>query len=121
MELIRSIQRTSLIILLPLAAASLLIETRRLPLGILAGGVLGLLNIRAMAWGIQGLLGTQKTGGLMIFFSQMRMLLLFILLAALAYLKLVNIFGLIAGFTVVFCTVIVTGLRHAKTAGNNNG
>src|SRR5574340_307544 len=101
MDLVRNIQRNSLLVLLPLAAASAFIEGIKLPLGILVGGALGLLNIRALAWGVRGLLGTRKPTARMLFFSQFRLIMLFFVLAALAYLKLVNIFGILAGFTVV--------------------
>ena len=107
--------------MLPLAAASAFIEGIKLPLGILVGGALGLLNIRALAWGVRGLLGTQKPTARMLFFSQFRLIMLFFVLAALAYLKLVNIFGILAGFTVVFGMVIIVGLRHAKDAQINEG
>ena len=117
MDLIQKIHRTSLILLVPLAALSAFIEWKRLPLSILTGGLLGLLNLRALAWGVQGLLGSQKAGAKMLLFSQFRLVMLFLVLAALVYLKLVNIFGVLAGFTVVFSTVIVEGLKHAKKSG----
>jgi len=50
----------------------------------------------------------------MLFFSQFRLVMLFLILAVLLYLKVVNIFGILAGFTVVFIMVIIEGLKHAK-------
>ncbi|MDH4232037.1 MAG: ATP synthase subunit I [Nitrospirota bacterium] len=121
MELIQKIHRNSLILLFPLAAASAFIEWRQLPLSILMGGVLGILNIRALAWGVQGVLGSQKSSTKMLFFSQFRLVMLFLILAALVYLKVVNIFGILAGLTVVFSMVVIEGLRHAKKSGKDQG
>ena len=119
MELIQKIHRNSLILLFLLAAASAFIELKKLPISILTGGILGLLNIRALAWSVQGLLGSQRAGTKMLFFSQFRIVMLFLVLTALVYLKLVNIFGILAGFTVVFIMVIIEGLKYAKKEEKN--
>ncbi len=107
-------------LLFPLAAASAFIEWKKLPLSILIGGFLCLLNLRALAWGVQGLLGSHKAGAKLLFFSQFRLVVLFLVLTMLVYLKLVNIFGIFAGFTVIFSMVIVEGLKHEKGSGNNS-
>lgn len=114
MDLIQKIHRTSLVLLVTLAVIAAFIEWKRLPLSILVGGLLGLLNLKAIAWGVQGLLGSPKAGTKMLFFSQFRLVMLFLLLAVLAYLKLVNMFGVLAGFTIVFTTIIIEGLRHSR-------
>ncbi|TAN42016.1 MAG: hypothetical protein EPN25_03960 [Nitrospirae bacterium] len=115
MDLIQKIIRRSVLVLVPLAAASSLIEWWRFPLGVLAGGGLALANIKGLAWAVQGLLGTQRATLGMLFFSQFRFFALFIILALLASFRLVNIYGVFAGFTVVFGVVMVEGYRHAKT------
>jgi len=114
MDLIQKINRNSLILLFPLAAFSAFIEWEKLPISILTGGILGLLNIRALAWGVNGLLGTQRASTKVLFFSQFRIVMLFLVLTTLVYLKLVNIFGILAGFTVVFSMVIIEGLKYSK-------
>ena len=114
MDLVRKIQTSSLIVLFPLAALSAFLEWKKLPLSVIIGGALGLVNLRGLAWGVQGLLGTGKATGRMLFFSQFRIIMLFFVLAALVYLKLVNIFGILAGFTVVFSMVIIEGLKYAR-------
>jgi len=119
MDLIRKIHKNSLILLFPLAAASAFLEWKKLPLSILIGGVLGLLNIKALAWGVQGLLGSYRPTAKMLFFSQFRLVILFLILILPAYLKLVNIPGIIAGFTVVFSVVIITGFKYSKEAEKN--
>ena len=116
MALVSKIQKSSLIVLFPLAALSAVLEWKKLPLSVLVGGALGLLNLRGLAWGVQGLLGTEKATPRMLFFSQFRIVVLFFVLAAIVYLKLVNIFGILAGFTVVFSMVIIEGLKYAREA-----
>jgi len=116
MDLIRRIQKSSLIVLFPLAALSAFLEWKKLPLSILIGGALGLVNLRGLAWGVQGLLGAEKATGRMLFFSQFRILMLFLILAALLYLRLVNILGILAGFTVVFIMVLIEGMKNAREA-----
>ena len=121
MDLIQKINRNSLILLFLLAAASAFIELEKLPISILTGGILGLLNIRALAWGVQGLLGSQRASTKVLFFSQFRIVMLFLVLTTLVYLKLVNIFGILAGFTVVFIMVIIVGLKQTKESEKNPG
>jgi hypothetical protein len=116
MVLVSKIQKSSLIVLFPLAALSAFLDWKKLPLSVLIGGALGLLNLRGLAWGVQGLLGTQKATTRMLFFSQFRIIMLFFVLAVIIYLKLVNVFGILAGFTVVFSMVIIEGLKYAREA-----
>ena len=121
MDLIQKINRNSLILLFPLAAFSAFIEWQKLPISILTGGILGLLNIRALAWGVNGLLGTQRASTKVLFFSQFRIVMLFLVLTMLVYLNLVNIFGILAGFTVVFSMVIIEGFKYAKKERETQG
>lgn len=116
MELIKKIHRNSLIALIPVALLSALIEWKKLPVSILAGGILGLVNIRGLAWGVEGLLGTYKANSKMIFFSTFRLFALCLIIAMLVYLKLVNIFGILMGFTVIFTMLIIEGLKYAKNS-----
>ena len=114
MDLIKKIVNRSVIILVPVALASSFIDLWRFPAGVIAGGFLALVNIKGLAWGVQGLLGTEKATGRMLFFSQFRFIMLLMVLAIILYLRLVNIFGILAGVTVVFAVVLVEGYRNAK-------
>ncbi len=115
MDLITRIAKKALLVLIPLALLSAFIEWKKLPASVLIGGILGLANIKGLAWGVRGLLGNGKATGRMIFFSMFRLFLLFIVLALLVYLKLVNVFGILAGFTVIFILLMIEGLRYAKS------
>lgn len=115
--LINSIIRHSLAALFVAAGLSAFVDWSLLPLSIVTGGALGLINIRALAWSVQGLVGAEKGAAKLMFFSQFRLVMLFIALAVLAYLRIVNLIGVLIGLTVVFSTVIVDGLRLHRGKG----
>lgn len=112
--LIRRIARKASVALIALASASALLEWKRLPLSILIGGALGLANMRGLAWGIRGLVGTEKATAKMVFFSQFRLFLLFLVSALLIYTGLVSILGMLAGFSVVFVFTLIEGYRLSQ-------
>jgi hypothetical protein len=118
MNLTRDIARNSAFILIPAAVISAFLPWENLPFSILIGGLLGILNVKALAWSLEGVLGTSHANAKMLFFAQFRFVMLIIIVTALAYLKLVTIPGLLAGFSVVFLQVLITGLRHAKRPGS---
>lgn len=114
MDLIRNIYKRAVLILIPLAALSCLIESKRLPAGIIVGGLLALLNIKGLAWGVEGLIGSERAAGKMLFLSQFRLVMLFLVIAVLVYLRIVNVLGILVGLTVVFALVLIEGYKHAK-------
>ncbi len=114
MNLTKDIARNSAFILIPAAAISAFLPWKNLPFSILIGGLLGILNMKALAWSVEGILGTSSANAKMLFFAQFRFVMLIIIVTTLAILKLVTIPGLLAGFSVVFAQVLITGLRHAR-------
>jgi hypothetical protein len=116
MDLIKRIYKKSVLVLIPLALLSALLDWKKLPLSIVIGGALGLANIKGLAWGVNGLIGTGRATGRMIFFSMFRLFLLFGILSLLVYLRIVNVFGILAGFTVIFALLMIEGLKYAKNS-----
>jgi len=114
MELIKRIFKHSIISIIPVALLSAFIEWKRLPFSILVGGALGFANIKVLAWGVGGILGSYKATTKMVFFSMFRLFLLVIIIFLLVYFKLANIFGILAGLTVVFIILMVDGLKYSK-------
>jgi hypothetical protein len=112
--LIKRTYKLAIIILLPLSILSAFIEWKRLPISILIGGILGLANLRGIARGVEGLIVKNRPSGVLIFFSLLRLTILASILAILVIFKLVNIFGILIGFTVVFIVIIKEGLSVAK-------
>jgi hypothetical protein len=116
MDLVKRTAKKALLVLLLAAAVSLPLKWKLFPLSILVGGVLALVNIRGLARGVEGFIGTNKRTGIMIFFSMFRLLILFTTLIFLVALHLVNVFGILVGFTLVFIVLLVEGYRTAKAS-----
>lgn len=114
MNLIKRIYKQAIIILLPLSILSAFIEWKKLPVSIFIGGALGLANLKGLAWGVEGLIGTYRPSGKLIFFSLIRLFILACILIILAIFRLVNFLGILIGFTVIFILLLKEGLRAAK-------
>lgn len=121
MKIIQKIYKMSVFVLIPVAAVSAFFDPYRLPLSILVGGILAVLNLKGLSWGVEGLLGSYKAAGKLVFFSMIRLLLVFLIIAVLAYFKVVNILGIMLGFTLIFIILLVEGLRIAKEDLNTSG
>ncbi len=106
--------RLSAIILIPLSIFSAFLLGRKLAMSILIGGILGLLNLRGLARGVEGLLSSYRPTGKIIFLSLLRLTALAFVLAVFFYYGLVNALGILIGFTVVFVSIIKEGLRSVK-------
>jgi len=103
------VYRQSAIVIIPLAVASAFIEPVKLPLGIVAGALLAAINFRGMTKNLQNLLGTERPTVKLVFLSVVRLTVVFAVIIALAALKLVNLMGLMAGFTIVLVIVVKEG------------
>lgn len=116
MQIIKRIYRESVFILIPAAALSAFIEWKKLPLSILIGGILGLANLKGLAWGVQGLVGTgEQVSGKLVFFSFFRLFIFFVIVIVLLWLKIINIAGIFIGLTAVLVLLMVEGVRSAKS------
>lgn len=110
---LRRIYKSGGIILLCLAVASAFIESKKLPLSIIIGGLLGLANLRGLAWGLRDFAASRPTGRI-IFWSMVRFFILGTILFILALLNLINFIGILVGFTVVFVLILKEGLQTAR-------
>ncbi len=114
MTLLNRIYKRAVFILLPLALLSAFIEWKKLPMSILIGGILGLINLRGLARGVYSLVGTYRPTAKIVISTILRLGLLAVVLILLFALKVVNVFGILIGFTVVFVLIMTEGLRAAK-------
>jgi len=96
------------------AALSSFLDWKVWPLSVIVGGLLGLANLKAMVWGIEGLISAYKASGMLVFFSMLRLFLILLIITGLLVLKLVNIPGILVGFTIIFTLIIKEGLVYAK-------
>jgi len=120
-NLIKRIHRQALIYLIITAAVTTITayfaaiaDWRRLPHSVLIGGLLGLANLKGLAWGLKDFATLHRPSGKLIFWSMVRFFILAAILVILALLKLINFVGILIGFTVVFILIIKEGLRIAK-------
>ncbi len=112
--LVKRTFRLSAIILLSLSIFSAFMWGRKLALSILIGGILGLVNLRGLARGVEGLIGSYRPTGKIVFLSLLRLTALAVILGILFYYKAVDVLGILVGFTVVFAAIIKEGLRSVK-------
>jgi len=114
MVLIKRIYKRAILILLPLALLSAFIEWKKLPMSILIGGILGLINLRGLARGVYSIVGTYRPTAKIVISTIFRLGFLAVVLILLFALKVVNVFGILIGFTVVFILIMTEGLRLAR-------
>lgn len=95
--------------------SAILIEPRKVPLGIVMGWLLGIANLRTLSRNIEGLVGSEKATVKLVILSMARLLALFAAIFVLIYFKAVNIFGLLFGFTVVFVFILIEGVKAGKS------
>jgi len=119
--MIKRIYRKAIIIIAAASAASALVEPRKLPLGILIGGLLALVNLRGLARNLENMMGTYRPAGRILFMSIFRLLLIAIVLALVIMSRAASVMGLMAGFTIVFVLVLVEGLRVAGAEQGGQG
>ncbi len=115
--MIKRINRQAIFVLIPLSLLSALIEWKKLPLSILTGGALALVNLKGLHWEVLGLTNPEVARGAMgslLFFSMFRLLIIFIILTVLLSLRFINILGALTGLTVVFILIMKEGLAEAK-------
>jgi len=116
MEILKRVLRKSIWIILPAALLSaFIVEPRKFPLGIIMGWLFGILNLRQLSRNIEGLVGTEKATFKLVFLSMTRLLVLFAAIFILIYYRVVNVFGLLIGFTVVFVLILVEGAKVGKS------
>ncbi|MBI4847389.1 MAG: ATP synthase subunit I [Nitrospirae bacterium] len=114
MEILKRVIKKSIFIILPLAAISFFIESRRLPLGILMGWLFGIFNLRSLTRNVEGLLRPDKATAKIVVLNMARLLMLFTAIFFLVYYRVVNVIGLLIGFTVVFALILIEGWKVGK-------
>lgn len=114
--MIQRIYKQSILILIPLSLISIFFTSWdwRFSMSILIGGLIGIINLRGIAWSVRSLLGTEKAQTKMMVLSMFRLLVIFSILIILAILKVIKAYGLLIGFTVVFIIIVKEGLIAAK-------
>ena len=114
MEILNGVIKKSLVIILPAAIIAAFFEWKKLPLGIIAGAGFGILNLRGLVRNVEGFIGSEGLTAKILFLGMTRLFFLFAAMFVLVWLKVINIFGMLFGFTVVFILILVEGLKAGK-------
>jgi len=114
MEILKRVIKKSLFIILPSAVISAFFEWKKLPMGIIAGGLFGILNLRGLVKGVEGFIGSEKPTAKIILTSMTRLFILFAAIFILIWFKIANAFGMLFGFTVVFVLILIEGVKVGK-------
>lgn len=85
-----------------------------MPHGIIAGWLFGILNLRALTKNVQAFIGSERATAKIVVLSITRLVALLTAMAILIYFKVINIFGLIFGLTVVFILILIEGMIVSK-------
>jgi hypothetical protein len=112
--MIKRISIQSLIAVSIAAVAALIFADIIFAFSIILSGTLGLLNFRGIVWGAKGLVGSEKPQFKMVVLTTFRMLIMFSLLLVFFILKILNLFGVLAGFTIVFVIIVKEGLMASR-------
>jgi len=126
-RLIKRIHRKALIYLIIVAAAATITayladiaDWRKLPHSVLIGGLLGLANLKGLAWGLKDFAELHRPSEKLFIWSMVRFFILASILAILAVLKLINFVGILIGFTVVNILIMKEGLRISKESAGRD-
>jgi hypothetical protein len=115
------VNKFSILLLIILAGAAAAIEPVKLPAGVIAGGLLALANFGGMTVGLNALLGTDRPTGKLMILGIFRLFIVMTIIIFLAWLRLVDLLGLLVGFTAVLVVVVVEGFRAARAQSGEGG
>ena len=116
MEILKRVFKKTIFIILPaIILSGYFIEPKKIPLGIFMGWLLGIINLRQLSRNVEGVFGSNRATFKLLFMSMTRLIFLCAAIFALIYYKVVNIFGLLAGFTVVFMFILIEGAKVGKS------
>jgi hypothetical protein len=115
MDIRRGVIKKSLFIILPAAVISAFFEWKRLPVGIIAGGVIGILNLQGITQGVKGFIESQRATAVVILLNMTRLFLLGLIIFILIWFKIINVLGMLFGFTVVIVLILIEGLKAERS------
>jgi F0F1-type ATP synthase assembly protein I len=115
-QMTRRVVRQSVCAVIPLSLLSLVLTQTdwRSAFSVLLGGAISLASFRVLIWGVGRFLGSPMGQPIIIGLSAVKIIFIFVFLAALAMLKLIHPLGVTAGFTVVLVIIVKEGLVLAR-------
>jgi hypothetical protein len=116
MEILKGVLKKSAVIIVPsIALAAYFLHERTVPMGIFAGWVFGILNLTSLTRSVQGFIDVDRSKMKLVFLNIFRLLGMFAVIIVLLYYRLINVLGLLYGFTVVFVLILIEGIRIGKS------
>ena len=115
MEILKRVLKKSILIIPPVILISFFVESRRLPLGIFMGWLFGIINLRALTKNVEGMLGPEKATVRIVVLNITRLLAMSAAIFMLVYYRIVNVIGLLIGFTIVFNLILIEGWKVGKS------
>ncbi len=114
MDILKGVIKKSIILLLPAVIIAIVFKWEKVPAGIIAGGIFGVLNFKGLVQSVERFISSKQVKAIVLISSIFRLLGLVAVIFVLIYFKAVNPFGLLFGFTVVFAMILVEGYRVAS-------
>jgi len=112
MDLLKGVAVKSVFIILPaMVVSAFFSDPQKMPLGVLTGWVFGLFNLKQLTKNVKRLAGAERAAGKLVFLSMIRLAALFSAIFLLVYYELIDVLGLLFGFTVVFIFILIEGAR----------
>src|SRR5208283_1783550 len=114
--MIKRISRQYIIIIIPLSVISFFLTGSdwRFSFSVLLGGGISLVSFRTIIWAVEKFMGQEMAQPIIMGLSIFKVLLIFSLLVVLAIFKLINIVGVLIGFTLVLAIVTREYFLYAK-------
>jgi len=115
MNILKGVIKKSAIVILPLMAISAFIDWKQAPSGIMAGWLIGIINLRMVSKNVMTLLGWERATVKVVLLNMTRLIGVFSVIALLVYLKVISVIGFVVGFTVVVMCIIIQGLEIGRS------
>jgi hypothetical protein len=114
MGILKGVIRKGIFIILPSVLIAAFFEWKKLPLGIIFGAGFGILNLWGLQHSVGGLTGSGDITARIIFLSMTRLVIMCALIGILLWFKIINVFGMLFGFTVIFVLTVLEGIKSGK-------
>lgn len=116
-QMLQRIYRLAFIIIPSIAIVSGVIwwGEWRIPFSIIVGGVLSVASLRIIVWSVRRFLGSGMGQPIIIGISTLKIFAMFATMVVLAVYGLLNVVGMVLGFTTVLVITTIEGYRAARS------
>lgn len=108
------IEKYSVLLLAGIACVAAFLAEWRFPAGVLIGGGICLLSYLIIVWSVRRFVGLPMAQVVIMGVSLLKITVVCLLLVILSHFRVINIFGLVLGFTTVLGIILLEGYRFAR-------